>query len=175
MEPYDRDARSLNSSGVRTPAREGTLEAMRPPRLQSTFARAVVPVAGGIGFFALLALALWGVAAVISRNGDQTSANLAPDTYEMGNAEMIAEVIVDDGPIVLQDLVGDEGSIVLTWTDDAGFAIHLAHPADRDVTCTIVVVPTTSTFEDCDGRTLTADDLALPPRGWHPRSVRPEF
>lgn len=143
---------------------------MQPPRLQSTFARAVVPVAGGFAFFAVLALALWGVAAVISGNSDQTSANLAPTTYEMGNATMIAEIIAEDGPIVLQDLVGNDQNIVLSWAEDTGFAIHLAHPADREPNCPVVVLRLADgTFEDCDGRTLTVDDLALPARGISPQ------
>lgn len=142
---------------------------MQPPRLQSTLARAVVPVAGGLAFFGLLALGLWGAAAVISRNSDQTSANLAPTTYEMGSATMIAEIIADEGPIVLQDLVGDDQNIVLSWNEETGFAIHLAHPADREANCPVVVQQVGSAiFEDCDGRTLTVDDLALPPRGIAP-------
>jgi len=143
---------------------------MQRPRLQSTFARAVVPVAGGLGFFALLALALWGVAALISGNSDQASANLAPTTYEMGNATMIAETIAEEGPIVLQDLVGDDQNIVLSWDAETGFAIHLAHPADREANCPVVVLRLADgTFEDCDGRTLTVDDLALPARGIAPQ------
>jgi len=142
---------------------------MQRPRLQSTLARAVVPVAGGIAFFALIALGLWGAAAVISSNSDQASANLAPTTYEMGSATMIAEIIAEDGPIVLQDLVGDDQNIVLSWVEETGFAIHLAHPADREPNCPVVVIDAAPSFADCDGRTLTVDDLALPPRGVSPQ------
>ena len=53
---------------------------MRRPRLQSTFARAVVPVAAGIGFFGLLALALWGVAALMSRDTGAATERLTPST-----------------------------------------------------------------------------------------------
>jgi hypothetical protein len=144
---------------------------VRRPRLQSTLARAVVPVAAGIGFFAALALLLWGVAALISRNPDQTSANLSGTIQEMGSAVNLADAIATDGPIVLNDLIGDDSHIVLAHagTDpNQGWSIHLAHPADRDATCTVEVVRGTATFTDCEGRTLEVDDLALPPAGVAP-------
>jgi hypothetical protein len=144
---------------------------MRRPRLQSTLARAVVPVAAGIAFFAFLALVLWGVAALIARNGADTSTNLAPTIQEMGSAANLASVIAKDGPIVLNDLIGNDRHIVLNHTGATaaeGWSIHLAHPADRDSTCNVTVVKGTSTFTDCDGRTLAVDDLALPPAGVYP-------
>ena len=144
----------------------GTLVAVRQPRLKSTFARATVPVAAGIGFFALLAALLWGVAALISRNTDQVTNNLSPTTQELGNAESLAEVIRTDGPIILNDLLGNDDHLVVTHSGDdptRGWAIYLAHPADRDLSCPVEVVKGTQTFLDCDGRTLTVDDLALVP------------
>jgi hypothetical protein len=139
---------------------------MRRPQLQSTFARAVVPVAAGLGFFAILALALWGVAVFISHNTDQTSANLAPTVQELGSAAALADVIAKDGPIVLQDLIGNDTHVVLhhDGTDPLnGWGVHLAHPADRTFECTVEVVKGTPTFTDCDGRTITIDDLAEVP------------
>lgn len=128
-------------------------------------------MAAGIGFFALLALMLWGVAALISRNPDQTSANLSGTIQEMGSAVNLADTIATDGPIVLNDLIGDDSHIVLSHSGDdpnKGWAIHLAHPADRDATCQVEVVRGTDTFTDCEGRTLGIDDLALPPLGVAP-------
>jgi hypothetical protein len=136
---------------------------MRRPQLQSTLARAVVPVAAGIGFFALLALALWGVAALIAGNSHTTSQNLVPTVQELGNAAVLAGVIADDGPIVLQDLIGNDSHVVLhhTGTDALqGWGVHLAHPADRTYQCPVEVVKGTATFTDCDGRTITVDQLA---------------
>jgi len=144
---------------------------VRRPRLQSTLARAVVPVAGGIGFFALLALMLWGVAALISRNPDQTSTNLSGTIQEMGSAVNLADAIAKDGPIVLNDLIGNDDHIVVAHTGadpNQGWTIHLAHPADRDAACPVEVVRGTSTFTDCEGRSLGLDDLALPPAGVAP-------
>ncbi len=141
---------------------------MRRPQLRSTFARAVVPVLAGLGFFLIVGLLLWGVAAVASRNSGDTTANLAPAFQEMGNAEFVASLIADDGPIILQDLVGDDRNIVLDHSPATGFQIYLAHPADRTSACTIEVVRGTRQFTDCEGRTLDPDDLALPPRGVRP-------
>lgn len=141
---------------------------MRRPQLHSTFARAVVPVLAGIGFFAIIGLMLWGVAALISSDSDSTSSNLAPAFQEMGNAEWVAARIADGGPIILQDLVGDDRNIVLDHTPADGFRILLAHPADRDASCVIVQTRGTREFTDCEGRSLGVDDLALPPRGVRP-------
>lgn len=143
---------------------------VRRPRLQSTLARAVVPVAAGIGFFALLALLLWGVAALISRNPEQTSTNLSGTIQEMGSAVNLADAIAKDGPIVLNDLIGDD-HIVLSHSGadpNQGWVISLAHPADRDASCQVEVVRGTATFTDCDGRTLGVTDLAAPPAGVAP-------
>lgn len=144
---------------------------MPRPRLQSTWARAVVPVAGGIGFFALLFLMLWGVAALVSNNTDDTAEVLAPSYQEVGRLDTVATAITDGGPIILPDLIGDDRNIVLDHTgadETRGWAIYLAHPADRTAACTIEQVPSTRTFLDCEGRTLAVDDLALPPLGVAP-------
>lgn len=144
---------------------------MRRPQLQSTFARAVVPVLGGIAFFIVLGLALWGVAALISRNSDETTSYLAPTVQEMGSTAFIATVIAEDGPIILRDLLGDDRNVVVDHTGanvDFGWAIYLAHPADRGVDCGIELIKNTRTFQDCEGRTLQISDLAQPPRGVGP-------
>lgn len=141
---------------------------MRRPQLQSTLARAVVPVAAGIGFFAIIGLLLWGVAAVIANSGDQTTERFTPSFQEMGNAEWVADRIADGGPIILQDLIGDDDNIVLDHTGAGGFFIYLAHPADRDAGCPIEQVRGTREFTDCEGRTLAPEDLAVPPAGVRP-------
>lgn len=144
---------------------------MRQPQLKSTFARAVVPVVGGIAFFAVLALALWGVAALISKNSDQVTSNLSGTVQEMGSAANLAQIIAEDGPIVMNDLIGDDDHIVLAHAGDnpeKGWTLHLAHPADRDASCQVEVVKQTQTFTDCEGRTLTVDDLASVPAGVYP-------
>jgi hypothetical protein len=139
---------------------------MRLPQLKSTFARAVVPVAAGIAFFALLALLLWGVAALVSGGGATT--NFAASTQELGSVAAIRQAIENDGPIVLQDLVGSDRHVVLDYTDANGFALYLAHPKDQTSGCVVKVVPHTHTFTDCTGRTLTVDGLAPVPHGVGP-------
>ena len=47
---------------------------MRTPRLRSPLARAVVPVVGGIAFFALFFAGLWLAAIVINHRADPSSA-----------------------------------------------------------------------------------------------------
>jgi hypothetical protein len=139
--------------------------------LKSPFARAVVPVAAGIGFFALLGLFLWGIAALSS--GGESSGLLTNRTFSPGRAETYASTIEANGPIIFPDLLGTDGdkTIVLDHTGDnprQGFAVYLAHPADRPVTCKVTQVPGTRTFTDCDGRTLEPAQLAEPPAGVSP-------
>lgn len=144
---------------------------MHRPQLQSTFARAVVPVIAGLGFFVILGLALWGVAAIIANNREDTTERLAPSVQEMGSTAFVAALIDRDGPIILRDLLGNDRNVVVDHTGadvDFGWAIYLAHPADREGDCTIELIRNTRTFLDCAGRTLQVSDLALPPAGVAP-------
>ena len=144
---------------------------MRRPQLQSTFARATVPVAAGIGFFGLLFAALWGVAALVAHNGADTTERLTPAFQEMGRLDSIALAIAQGGPIILPDLVGNDRHVVLDHTGDddlRSWSLHLAHPADRDSSCAIQQIERTRQFTDCDGRTLEVADLAEPPQGVSP-------
>ena len=49
-----------------------------------------------------------------------------------------------------------------------GWSIHLAHPADRPITCKVTQVQRSDQFTDCEGRTMGVDGLALPPKGVAP-------
>ena len=136
-------------------------------------ARAVVPVLAGIGFFAVLALFLWGVAAYISNNRDQTSAAFAPTTFDVGRTQSIAASINKDGPLIFPDLLRSRGkrTIVLDHTGDdpqQGWHIYMAYPKDRDVGCKVEQVRLTRNFIDCAKRTIATEDLALPPAGVYP-------
>lgn len=139
--------------------------------LKTPFARAVVPVVAGIGFFGLLGLFLWGVAALSS--GGESSGLLASRTFSPGRAETYASAIEENGPIIFPDLLGTDGdkTIVLDHTGSdplKGFVVYLAHPADRPVSCKVTQVPGTRTFTDCDGRALEPAQLAEPPAGVSP-------
>jgi hypothetical protein len=144
----------------------------RRPRLQSTFARAVVPVLGGIAFFAVLGLALWGVAALSSR-GEQPNDVLASRTFTPGRVTTYARIVDRDGPIIFPDLLGTDGdrTVVLDHTGSdpsRGWVLYLAHPADRPITCKVTQIRTSRQFTDCEGRTLDVEQLAPPPAGVAP-------
>lgn len=144
---------------------------VRRSKSRSPLARAAFPVLGGLAFFALLGLALWGVAALISGNSDQASGNLANRTFQPGSVIRYASIVKQDGPLIFPALIGTSGdrTIVLDHPPESDpkfdWRIYLAYPADRGVSCKVVQVRTTRNFTDCDGRTLSVDRLALPPEG----------
>jgi hypothetical protein len=142
------------------------------PQLQSAWARAVVPVVAGLVFFALFALVLWGVAALVSGSGSETD-TLASRTFEPGSAASWAEIVERDGPVIFPDLLGTDGdkTVVLDHQGDdplAGWTLYLAHPADRPIECKVTQVRFSRQFTDCDGRTIEVTDLAPPPEGVYP-------
>jgi hypothetical protein len=146
------------------------LQRLRPT---TPLGRAVLPVAGGLAFFGLLALATWGIAAVLSQNPDSVNERLAQTTFEVGNTARIAALIADDGPLLFQGLIGDaaDRSVVLDHTGDIvdrGWVVYYAHPADRADTCKVTQVQHTRRFNDCDGREIDVEDLAPPPFGVRP-------
>jgi hypothetical protein len=133
----------------------------------------VVPVAGGIGFFALLALVLWGIASLVASNGSGATANLASNVFRPGSVERYAAIIAEDGPVLFPDLLGTDGDKSIVLDHDGadpmhGWWIYLGHPADRPITCKVVQVRHTRQFTDCEGRTIAVDKLAPPPYGIAP-------
>lgn len=134
----------------------------------------MLPVAGGLGFFALLGMALWGIAALASGGNDGGASELlASRTFQPGPAQAYAASIDRDGPILFPDLLGTDGdkTIVLDHTGDdplRGWRVYLAHPADRPLSCKVDQQPGTRQFVDCDGRTIGVEQLALPPQGVAP-------
>jgi hypothetical protein len=135
-------------------------------RLRSPLARAVAPVATGIVFFGLLFLALWGAAALISRNPERIT-NLGDRIFEVGSVQRVAESVDSNGPILYPDLRDPDGtrSIVLDHEGNqpaVGWRVFYAWPADRDATCIAKQVEGTSTFTDCEGRTIDIEELARP-------------
>ncbi len=140
----------------------------RRPLARTPLQRALYPVLGGIAFFALLGLATWGVAAILSGNPDDLSDDLSSPTFEVGHVESISAIIADDGPLIFPDLVraGGRRTVVLDHTGDdvrANWVVYYAAPADRPLDCKVTQQQGTRQFTDCDGRTIDVTDLTPPP------------
>jgi hypothetical protein len=133
----------------------------------------VVPVLGGIGFFALLALVLWGIASVVASNGGSATANLASNVFRPGSVVRYAAIIDEDGPVLFPDLLGTDGDKTIVLDHGStnpmdGWSIYLGHPADRPITCKVTQVRHTDQFTDCEGRTIAVEELARPAQGIRP-------
>jgi len=136
----------------------------QPPR--SVLWRAVAPVAGGIVVIAAILAFTWVLASWISGGGTQPSELLAPTRLPLGSTQNAAASVANDGPILIQDLGttdGDRAVVVDHTGDDAnqGWRVYYAFPVGRP-DCPVEQVPGTREFIDCDGESLTADDLARP-------------
>ena len=57
---------------------------------RSNLARAVLPVVGGLAFFALLGVVTWGIASLLSRNPEKVEERLAQTQFEVGPTEDLA-------------------------------------------------------------------------------------
>lgn len=139
---------------------------MRTPRLRSPLARAVVPVLGGVAFFAVFFAGLWVVATVINDRAEPGT-KIGEAVFEVGPVKALSASVAEDGPLLFPDLKSPDGvrSIVLDHegTDPAkGWQVYYGYPADRDATCLVEHVPGTRDFTDCAGRTLDVSALALP-------------
>ena len=146
--------------------------AARPPRLRSPFARAVVPVLGGLVVLVAIMGVTWLIAAYISGGGAESSERLAPSTFEVGNVESIAATVAEDGPILFPGLDTTTGrrTLVLDHEGDdpaRGWRVYWAYPADRDASCHVSQRRRTSRFTDCEGRELDVTELT-PPEGVRP-------
>ncbi|MEO7370890.1 MAG: hypothetical protein ABI949_17955 [Ilumatobacteraceae bacterium] len=146
---------------------------MRRPQLRSPLARAVAPVAGGIAFFGLIALVLWGIASLVSQNGSGATANLASNVFRPGSVIRYAAIIDQDGPVLFPDLLGTDGDKTIVLDHESldpmnGWNIYLGHPADRPISCKVVQVRHTDQFADCEGRTVAVTALARPAKGIAP-------
>ncbi len=81
---------------------------MRRPTLQSPVARAVAPVAGGIAALAVIGLALWGAAHVVSTNQNVQKTNLFVERFFKPEipVDKLAKLVAKDGPLLFPSLVG---------------------------------------------------------------------
>ena len=121
----------------------------------------------------LIGLFTWAMAAYISSGEVSTSNRRAPDTWPVGNVEYLSELVANDGPLLFAELgtaVSDRSIVIDHQGTDPlnGWRVRWAYPADRDSDCIVTQQIGTDMFTDCDGRTVTVDDLAIPPGGVRP-------
>ena len=146
---------------------------MRPPELRSPLARALLPVVGGIIVLAAIAGFTWAMAAYISSGEVDSSERLAPSVFTVGQVEYLSEIIATDGPLLFAQpgTTAGERSIVVDHRGDdpaTGWRVRWAFPADRSDDCPVTQQVGSDLFEDCEGRTMGVDDLALPDEGVRP-------
>ena len=140
-------------------------------RPSSPFARAVLPITGGIVFFAALFGVTWLMATYVTNNTEVTTTT-GDRTFVVGEVADIAKSISENGPVLYPDLRDPSGkrSIVIehNGTDLAkGWQVYYAYPADRTDECLVTQIKKTHTFTDCEGRTLTVEQL-MPPTDVRP-------
>ena len=140
-------------------------------RPSSPFARAVLPIAGGIVFFAALFGVTWLMATYVTNNTEVTTAT-GDRTFVVGEVADIAKSISESGTVLYPDLRDPLGkrSIVIehNGTDVAkGWQVYYAYPADRTDACLVTQIEKTHTFTDCEGRTLSVEQL-MPPTDVRP-------
>jgi hypothetical protein len=138
-------------------------------RPKSTVAHAVVPVAAGLVFIALVGLAVWGAAAWLSSRAGPDSkveVNLGDDTFNMGPADQRAEEVAERGPLLFPGLVtADEGYIVVNHagTDEmVGWTAFAAVPPGSTIECAVQWQAASQQFKDpCTGTVYPADGRGL--------------
>lgn len=138
---------------------------------KSPFTRAVFPIVGGIVFFAALFGVTWLMATYVTNKTEVITAT-GDRTFVVGQVADIAKSISESGPVLYPDLRDPLGkrSIVIehNGTDAAkGWQVYYAYPADRTDECLVTQIQKTHSFTDCDGRTLTVDQL-MPPTDVRP-------
>jgi hypothetical protein len=138
---------------------------------KSPFTRAVFPIVGGIVFFAALFGVTWLMATYVTKK-TETTTTTGDRTFVVGQVADIAESIAENGPVLYPDLRDPLGkrSIVIehNGTDVAkGWQVYYAYPADRTDACLVTQIQKTHSFTDCEGRTLTVEQL-MPPTDVRP-------
>ncbi len=124
----------------------------------------MVPVLGGAAVLGLIFLATWGMAVLIAGGDADSSERLAPTEFELGSVERFAEVIAEEGPIVLPDLntTSGERTLVVDHRGDdptRGWIVYWGFPAGGAATCAVTQIRGTSAFEDCDGQQVDVSEL----------------
>ena len=138
---------------------------------KSPFTRAVFPIVGGIVFFAALFGVTWLMATYVTNKTEVITAT-GDRTFVVGQVADIAKSISESGPVLYPDLRDPLGkrSIVIehNGTDvSKGWQVYYAYPLDRTDDCLVTQIQKTHSFTDCEGRTLTVEQL-MPPTDVRP-------
>lgn len=122
-----------------------------------------MPVVAGLVFFALLFGVTWLIAVALS--GDEEGIRIGDKEFTVGRADLTAQRIVENGPLLFADLKGTSGAraVVLdhdqTALDVEGWSLYFAYRADRGPSCLVEVDTETEQLKDCDGTVVTVADL----------------
>ena len=137
-------------------------------RPKSTVGQAVLPVVAGLVFFAVVGLAIWGVAAWTSHRAGpgRVEVNLGEDTFNMGPAKDRADEVAERGPLLFPGLLAaDQGYIVVNHagTDDlAGWKAFAAVPPGSSIECAVQWLTDARQFQDpCTGTAYPPDGAGL--------------
>lgn len=146
---------------------------MPASRPKSTLAEAVYPVLGGLAVLVVLALALWGVAALVSRGGSRVQVTLGENVFKPGKAVDVAEEVAESGPILFPGLVGHAGvraiGVYHTGTDaTTGWKVYSLVPPGAPATCVVEFdrAPRELVDRACSGRRYPVDGTGLDPVPW---------
>jgi hypothetical protein len=128
----------------------------------------VLPVVAGLVFFAVVGLAIWGVAAWTSHRAGpgRVEVNLGEDTFNMGPAKDRAEEVAERGPLLFPGLLAaDQGYIVVNHagTDNlAGWKAFGAVPPGSRIECAVQWLADARQFQDpCTGTAYPPDGAGL--------------
>lgn len=142
-------------------------------RLRSPLARAVVPVLGGLAFLALLGLALWGVAALVSHNADPNDVNLGSNEFVLKSLKAKAARIAAEGPLLFPGLVGPaEREPIGIWHDGdvttSGWRVFSLVPPGGGPGCVLQLDrrDRNALVDPCTNARYPADGSTLPPINW---------
>ena len=154
--------------------------ARAPTRLRSPFARAVVPVLGGIARDRADLLRQWIAPADLRRRRRDDVAAGARRCSRWARCTARADSIAEDGPILFPGLNTTRGDRTLVLDHegddrDGGWQLYWGYPADRDADCPVDAGAAAREFTDCDGRSSTSPISPAPracSRRWSTPSAR---
>ena len=121
-------------------------------------------VLGGI-FAVVLSITVIGAVLAVLAGDDSGSIeiNLGDDTFAEIDAELGAELVAEQGPLIFPDPAGGTRPLLLQHLGDdpeRGWFAMVAITPDREA-CIVVWRPEDEEFRDCEGTTYSADGTGL--------------